>query len=138
METVFVTKAIIGSFLSFSDGVWYSSAILSDRLVFCLRICATLSPKILFRLCLFLTSYLISSVIATGCTLGARFQRLLPVAYSDVWYSGSGWFWANVAIAASNACIVLIALGDLEILCTSSLFCCMFLLILARASSKCA
>ncbi len=136
METVLVTRAIIGSFLSFSDGVWYSSAILSDKSVFCLRICATLSPKILFLLCLFLTSYLSRSVIATGCTLGACFQRLLPVAYSEVWYSGSGWFWANIVIAASKACIVLMALGDLEILCSSSLFCWRFLLILARASSR--
>ncbi len=53
-------------------------------------------------------------MISTGCTLGARFQRLLPVAYSEIWYSGSGWFWSNLAIAASKACIVLIALGDLE------------------------
>jgi len=51
VETVLVTKAIIGSFLSFSDGVRYSSAILSDRFVFCWRICATLSPRILFLLC---------------------------------------------------------------------------------------
>jgi len=29
-----VTRAIIGSFLSFSDGVWYSSVILSDKSVF--------------------------------------------------------------------------------------------------------
>jgi hypothetical protein len=138
VETVLVTRAIIGSFLSFSNGVWYSLAILSDRLVFCLRICATLSPKILFLLCLFWTSYSSSSVISTGCTLGARFQRLLPVAYSEIWYSGSGWFWSNIAIAASSACIVLMALGYLEILFASSLFCCRFLLILARASSRCA
>ena len=135
METVLVTRAIIGSFLSFSDGVWYSSAILSDRLVFCLRICATLSPKIWFWLCFFLASYSISSVISTGCTLGARFQRLLPVAYSEVWYSGCGWFRSNIAMAASSACIVLMALGDLEILSASSLFCWRFLLIRSKALS---
>ncbi len=53
-------------------------------------------------------------MISIGCTLGARFQRLLPVAYSEIWYSGSGWFWSNLAIAASKAGIALIALGDLE------------------------
>jgi hypothetical protein len=51
-----MTNAIIGSFLSFSEGVWYSSAILSDRSVFCLRICATLFAKILFLLCFLWTS----------------------------------------------------------------------------------
>ncbi len=24
--------------------------------------------------------------------LGARFQRQLPVAYSEIWYAGFGWF----------------------------------------------
>jgi hypothetical protein len=24
--------------------------------------------------------------------LGARFQRRLPVAYSEIWYPGFGWF----------------------------------------------
>ncbi len=137
METVLVTKAIIGSFLSFSEGVWYSSAILSDRSVFCLRICATLSPKILFLWCFLWASWLSSSVISTVCTLGARFQRLLPVAYSETWYSGSGWFRSNIAIAASSTCIILMALGDLEIQSASFLFHCRFLLILSRASSRC-
>ena len=77
-------------------------------------------------------------MIGTGWTLGARLQRLLPVLYSEIWYSGSGWFWANMAMAASKAWIVLIALGDLEIRSASSLFCCTFCLILARASSRCA
>jgi hypothetical protein len=54
-------------------------------------------------------------MISTGCTLGARFQRLLPVAYSDIWYLGSGLFVWNFAKAASRTCIVLMALGDLEI-----------------------
>ncbi len=137
METVLVTKAIIGSFLSFSEGVWYSLAILSDRSVFCLRICATLSPKILFLLCFFWASWLSSSVISTGCTLGALVQRLLPVAYSETLYSGYGWFRSNIAIAASSACIILMALGDLEIRSASFLFHCRFLLILSRGSSRC-
>ena len=34
VESVFVTRAIIGSFLSFSDGVWESAVISSERLVF--------------------------------------------------------------------------------------------------------
>ncbi len=50
-------------------------------------------------------------MISTGCTLGARFQRLLPVAYSEIWYAGVGWFWSNLVTAAS---IALIVLGDLE------------------------
>ena len=53
-------------------------------------------------------------MISIGCTLGARFQRLLPVAYSEIWYSGFGWFWSNLVIAASKACIALIVVGDLE------------------------
>ena len=53
-------------------------------------------------------------MISIGCTLGARFQRLLPVAYSEIWYSDLGWFWSNLVIAASKACIALIFLGDLE------------------------
>ncbi len=36
--------------------------------------------------------------------LGFRFQRrLLPVAYSDSWYSGSGLDRSNIALAWSNA-----------------------------------
>ena len=35
--------------------------------------------------------------------LGSRFQRRLPVAYSEIWYSGFGWFWSNLVIAASKA-----------------------------------
>ncbi len=72
-------------------------------------------------------------MISTGCTLGARFQRLLPVAYSEVWYSGSGWFCSNIAMAASRACIVLVALGDLETLSASSL---RFLSIRSETSSR--
>ncbi len=53
-------------------------------------------------------------MISIGCTLGARFQRLLPVAYSEIWYSAFGWLWSNLAIAASKACIAWIVLGDLE------------------------
>ena len=34
---------------------------------------------------------------------GARFQRQLPVAYSVIWYSGFGWYWSNLADAASKA-----------------------------------
>ncbi len=76
-------------------------------------------------------------MISTRCTLGARFHRRLPVAYSEAWYSGSGLLLSNIAIAASSACIVLTALGDLEILSASSVFRCGFLLILSRASSRC-
>ncbi len=46
--------------------------------------------------------------------LGARFQRRLPVAYSEIWYSGFGWYWSNLADAASKAGIALNVLGDLE------------------------
>ncbi len=53
-------------------------------------------------------------MISIGCTLGSRFQHLLPVAYSEILYSGFGWFWSNLVIAASKACIALIAVGDLE------------------------
>ena len=36
--------------------------------------------------------------------LGFRFQRrLLPVAYSDSWYSGSGLDRSNITLAWSNA-----------------------------------
>ncbi len=36
--------------------------------------------------------------------LGFRFQRrLLPVAYSDSWYSGSGLDHSNMAMASSKA-----------------------------------
>jgi hypothetical protein len=34
VESVFVTRAIIGSFLSLSDGVWELAAISSERSVF--------------------------------------------------------------------------------------------------------
>ena len=34
---------------------------------------------------------------------GSRFQRRLPVAYSVIWYSGYGWYWSNLADAASKA-----------------------------------
>ncbi len=33
---------------------------------------------------------------------GAHFQRRLPVAYSVIWYSGFGWYWSNLADAASK------------------------------------
>ncbi len=49
-----------------------------------------------------------------GRPLGVRFRRRLPVAYSEIWYSGFGWFWSNPEIAASKVCIALIVLGDLE------------------------
>ncbi len=35
--------------------------------------------------------------------LGSRFQRLLPVAYSDSWYSGFGLVRSNIAMASSQA-----------------------------------
>ncbi len=49
-----------------------------------------------------------------GCILGARLHCLFPVAYSEIWYSGSGCVWSNIAIAASRVRIALMALGDLE------------------------
>ncbi len=55
-----------------------------------------------------------SSLVLVGCNLGARFQRLLPVTYSEIWYSGFGWFWWSLVMAASKACIAVLALGDLE------------------------
>ncbi len=48
-----------------------------------------------------------------GLTLGARFHRRSPVAYSEIWYSGFGWIWSKFVIAASKACIALTVLGDL-------------------------
>ncbi len=52
-------------------------------------------------------------MISIGCTLGARFQRLLPVAYSEIWYTGFGWLWSKLVIAASKVLIALVVLGDL-------------------------
>ncbi len=45
---------------------------------------------------------LVLCLFSIGCILVARFQRRLPVAYSDIWYSGFGWSWANLAIAAAK------------------------------------
>ena len=67
--------------------------------------------------------------------LGFRFQRRLPVAYSEIWYSGFGWFCSNFAVAASKACRVLTALGDLEIRSASSGIRCILLSILSKALS---
>ena len=68
---------------------------------------------------------------------GSRFQRHLPVAYSEIWYSGFGWFCSNFAVAASKACMVLTALGDLEIRSASSGIRCILLSILSKALSIC-
>ncbi len=57
---------------------------------------------------------LVLCLFSSGCPLGVCFQRQLPVAYSEIWYSGFGWFWSNPEIAASKVCIVLLVLGDLE------------------------
>ncbi len=138
VATVLVTKAMMGSFLSLSDGVWYVSDISSADFVFCLRICATLSPRIRFWLWWVLMSNSSKSVMGTRWTLGAHFQRLFLVAYSEIWKSGSWLFRLNTAIADSKPWIVLIALGDLEICSVSSLFLCTFCSILAKACSKCA
>ncbi len=46
---------------------------------------------------------LVLYLFSIGCTPGVRFQHRLPVAYSEIWYSGFGWFWSNLAIAASRA-----------------------------------
>ena len=67
----------------------------------------------LLVLCLISAAFC-SSLVSVGCILGARFQRLLPVAYSEIWYSGLGWFSLNLVIAASRACVALIVLVDLE------------------------
>ena len=69
--------------------------------------------------------------------LGSRFQRRLPVAYSEIWYSGFGWFCSNFAVVASKACMVMTALGDLEIRSASSGIRRILLLILSRALSSC-
>ena len=68
---------------------------------------------------------------------GSRFQHRLPVAYSEIGYSGFGLFCSNFAVAASKACMVLTALGDLEIRSASSGIRRILLLILSRASSSC-
>ncbi len=57
---------------------------------------------------------LVLRLFSIGCTLGTCFQRRLPVAYSEIWYSGFGWFWSNLAFAASKACIALRVLSDLK------------------------
>ena len=64
-------------------------------------------------------------------------SRRLPVAYSEIWYSGLGWFCSNFAVAASKACMVLTALGDLEIRSASSGILCILLSILSKALSIC-
>ncbi len=56
---------------------------------------------------------LVLCLFSIGLTLGARFHRQLPVAYSEIWYSGFGCVWSNFAIAASKACIALTVRGDL-------------------------
>ncbi len=66
VESVFVTRDIIGSFLSFSDGVWSLAAISSERSVFWCRILAIFSPSILFWPCLLRTSYSSRSVTWNG------------------------------------------------------------------------